>query len=187
MSKITTVAVSASMVLLASSAYAACPVFGHPGHAPHDRSGTLAVPFGGGFVRAGGFVAEPDSGPDIIDIATAAGSFGTLVEVVRAAGLTETLRGDGPFTLFAPTDAAFARLPPGTLESLLANPDKLAQLLKYHVVPGRLDANAVSSMSRLATVKGEALAVSDIRIAGTDIATANGIIHVVDDVLIPKS
>ena len=144
------------------------------------------MPFGGGFVRAGGFVAEQASGPDIVDTAVAAGSFGTLVRVVRAAGLTETLRSDGPFTLFAPTDAAFARLPAGTLDSLMANPDRLAQVLKFHVVPGRLDASTVSSMSRLATVKGEPLAVNDIRIAASDIMTANGIIHVVDDVLMPK-
>ncbi|MDJ0739362.1 MAG: fasciclin domain-containing protein [Gammaproteobacteria bacterium] len=141
------------------------------------------------FIRVGGYghsKAKPAK-PDIVDTAVSAGSFNTLVEAVKAAGLVETLKSDGPFTVFAPTDEAFAKLPKGTLESLLADPDKLAQVLKYHVVPGKLDAKAVTSVSQLSTVQGSALSVGDIAIAQTDIMTSNGIIHVIDEVLIPQS
>jgi len=125
--------------------------------------------------------------PDIVDTAVAAGSFTTLVKAVQAAGLVDTLKGDGPFTVFAPTDEAFAKLPAGTLESLLADKEKLAAVLKYHVVPGKLDASAVTSRTELETAQGTALPVGDIKIANTDIMTSNGIIHVIDEVLIPTS
>lgn len=138
-----------------------------------------------GFVRTGGYQAQVDQ-PDIVDTAVAAGSFTTLVKAVQAAGLVEVLKSDGPFTVFAPTDAAFAKLPAGTLEGLLADQEKLAQILKYHVVPGKLDASAVTGMSQLATVEGSPLPVSSIQISATDIMTSNGIIHVIDEVLIPQ-
>ena len=140
-----------------------------------------------GFVRTGGYGVTAQAQPDIVDTAFAAGAFDTLVKAVQAAGLVDTLKGDGPFTVFAPTDEAFARLPPGTLEALLADKEKLARVLKYHVVPGRLDASQVTGMSRLATVEGTDLPVSSIKIADTDIKTSNGIIHVIDEVLIPQS
>jgi len=122
---------------------------------------------------------------DIVDTAAAAGSFGTLVTAVKAAGLVETLKGKGPFTVFAPTDESFAKLPKGTLEALLADKAKLTQILTYHVVPGKLDSSAVGGMDNLATVEGSDLPVSGIKIAKTDIMTSNGVIHVIDEVLIP--
>ena len=145
----------------------------------------------GAFVKTGSYgmteANKAASQPDIVDTAVSAGSFNTLVQAVQAAGLVDTLKGDGPFTVFAPTDEAFAKLPAGTLESLLADKEKLAAVLKYHVVPGKLDAQAVTSMSSLETAEGTALPVGDIKIAQTDIMTSNGIIHVIDEVLIPAS
>ena len=138
------------------------------------------------FVRVGSYQKQMAK-PDIVDTAVAAGSFNTLVQAVQAAGLVDTLKGDGPYTVFAPTDEAFAKLPPGTVEALLNDKEKLTKILTYHVVPGKLDAKAVTGMSKLATVEGSELPVSSISIASTDIMTSNGIIHVVDEVLIPAS
>lgn len=140
----------------------------------------------GGFIRVGGHQVQ-QSKPDIVDTAVAAGSFTTLVQAVQAAGLAETLKGEGPYTVFAPTDAAFAKLPAGTVEALLNDPDKLAQILKYHVVPGNLDSATVVGMTSLTTVEGSDLPVASIRISATDIVTSNGVIHVIDEVLIPQS
>ncbi len=132
---------------------------------------------------------------DVVDAAVAAGSFNTLVAAVKAAGLVEVLKGPGPFTVFAPTDEAFAKLPAGTVEALLADKEKLSQILTYHVVPGRLEAKAVVGMNQLKTVQGSMLTVgssaSGAKVDGaniikTDIATGNGIIHVIDTVVIPN-
>lgn len=132
---------------------------------------------------------------DIVDTAIAAGSFNTLVTAVKAAGLVEVLKGDGPFTVFAPTDEAFAKLPAGTIEALLADKEKLTQILTYHVVPGRLEAKDVVRMNELKTVQGSALTVATsangamvdaAQIVKTDIATSNGVIHVIDTVVIPN-
>ena len=139
----------------------------------------------GAFVKTGSYGSQQATKPDIVDTAVSAGSFSTLVQAVQAAGLVDTLKGDGPFTVFAPTDEAFAKLPEGTLESLLADKEKLAAVLKYHVVPGKLDAKAVTSKTELPTAQGSSLPVGDIKIATTDIMTSNGIIHVIDEVLIP--
>ena len=168
-------------LLSAGMAWAGCEI--------HKMGMTANSQAAGGFIRVGGYgySASKPAQSDIVDTAVSAGSFTTLVQAVKVAGLVETLKGDGPFTVFAPTDAAFAKLPAGTLESLLADPDKLAAVLKFHVVPGKLDAKAVTSMSRLSTVQGSTLAVGDIAIAQTDIMTSNGIIHVIDEVLIPQS
>jgi len=136
--------------------------------------------------------------PDIVEIATSAGSFNTLVAAVKAAGLVETLQGDGPFTVFAPTDEAFAKLPAGTLEDLLKpeNRERLQAILTYHVVPGRVMAKDVVSMNSAATVQGQSLTVSvengtamvdNARIVQTDITARNGVIHVIDSVVIPSS
>jgi uncharacterized surface protein with fasciclin (FAS1) repeats len=133
---------------------------------------------------------------DIVDTAVAAGSFDTLVAAVKAAGLVETLKGDGPFTVFAPTDDAFAALPEGTVESLLLpeNKDMLVSILTYHVVAGKVMAADVAS-GEVPTVNGETatVAVSDsgVMIEGanvvkTDIKTSNGVIHVIDAVILPK-
>lgn len=130
---------------------------------------------------------------DIVDTAVAAGSFETLVAAVQAAGLVDTLKGEGPFTVFAPTDDAFAKLPEGTVEALLADPEKLAAILTYHVVPGKLMASDVVASNSLDTVQGGSLAIDtsdgarigNANIIQTDIATSNGVIHVIDTVLLP--
>ena len=184
MKTITISAVAAAAALFTASSMAQCPMYQNGMVKGYD---TPTVTHSGKFIRTGGYKMAAPAQPDIVDTAVAAGSFNTLVKAVQAAGLVDTLKGDGPFTVFAPTDAAFAKLPAGTLESLLADPDKLAQVLKYHVVPGKLDASAVTSMTQLSTVQGSPLAVGDIAIAKTDIMTSNGIIHVIDEVLIPQS
>jgi uncharacterized surface protein with fasciclin (FAS1) repeats len=133
---------------------------------------------------------------DIVDTAVAAGSFNTLVTAVKAAGLVKTLKGEGPYTVFAPNDAAFAKLPPGTVESLLKNKAKLATILKYHVVPGRVKAADVAGKSL--TVKTAAglpvnvdgtfgVKVNDARVIQPDIEASNGVIHVIDTVLLPPA
>jgi len=131
---------------------------------------------------------------DIVDTAVSAGSFTTLVAAVKAAGLVPTLKGKGPFTVFAPNDAAFAKLPPGTVESLLKNKAKLAAILKYHVIPGRVKAADVAGKSlKVATVEGQPLnvdgsfgvKVNDAHVIQPDIEASNGVIHVIDTVLLP--
>jgi uncharacterized surface protein with fasciclin (FAS1) repeats len=173
-------------ITLAGTASAQCAFNKAPGHAGAYMPGMSSGVEHGAFIKVGGY-SKAQQTPDIVDTAVSAGSFNTLVKAVQEAGLVATLKGEGPFTVFAPTDAAFAKLPAGTLEALLADKTKLTQILTYHVVPGRLDARAVTSMSSLATVEGSALPVSSIRIAATDIMTSNGIIHVIDEVLIPSS
>jgi uncharacterized surface protein with fasciclin (FAS1) repeats len=133
---------------------------------------------------------------DIVETAAAAGSFETLVAAVQAAGLVETLKGEGPFTVFAPTDEAFAELPEGTVASLLepGNKDQLVAILTYHVVPGKVMSGDIAGQ-RVApeTVQGRPLAinategvmVNDARVVAADVEASNGVIHVIDTVLIP--
>jgi uncharacterized surface protein with fasciclin (FAS1) repeats len=132
---------------------------------------------------------------DIVDTAVAAGSFNTLVAAVKAAGLVDTLKGAGPFTVFAPTDDAFAKLPKGTLEELLKpeNKAKLAGILTYHVLAGKVMAADVKT-SKAKTVNGKELdikagtdgvMVNGAKVVKTDIATSNGVIHVIDTVVLP--
>ena len=131
---------------------------------------------------------------DIVDTAVAAGSFKTLVAAVQAAGLVDTLKGVGPFTVFAPTDAAFAKLPAGTVEALLGDTPKLASILTYHVVAGRVMAADVMKLTSAATVQGQTVTIDTskgVQINGAnvtqaDIAADNGVIHVIDAVLLPK-
>jgi len=133
---------------------------------------------------------------DIIDTAVAAGSFKTLAAALTAANLVDTLKGAGPFTVFAPTDEAFAKLPAGTVESLLQDIPKLTAILTYHVVPGAVMASDVMTMDGQSakTVNGAMLAISTkdgVKLNGTstvvttDIACTNGVIHVIDSVLLP--
>ncbi|MEM7405846.1 MAG: fasciclin domain-containing protein [Pseudomonadota bacterium] len=135
---------------------------------------------------------------DIVDTAAAAGSFQTLVAAVKAAGLVETLKGDGPFTVFAPTDAAFAKLPAGTVESLLKpeNRDQLTAILTYHVVPGKIMSGDIAGkQAAVKTVQGQSIdvnATDGVRVDGAsvvkaDIDTSNGVIHVIDSVILPKT
>ena len=139
---------------------------------------------------------SPRAAGNIIEVATSAGNFTTLVAALNAAGLTETLNGAGPFTVFAPTDAAFAKLPAGTVESLLMpqNKSKLVALLTYHVVPGRVaSADLAGVTATPATVQGGTLAVDTsggVKVGGAtvttpDVAASNGTIHVIDTVMMP--
>jgi len=160
---------------------AATPVFAHCGSC------------GSGPTQAKAAVAAE---ADIVDIAVAAGSFNTLVAAVKAAGLVDTLKSDGPFTVFAPTDDAFAKLPAGTVENLLANPEKLKAILLYHVVPGKVTADKVTGLSEATTAEGSdikisvvdgAVKINNATVIKADVMASNGVIHVIDTVLIPGS
>jgi transforming growth factor-beta-induced protein len=138
---------------------------------------------------------QPKAAKDIVDTAVAAGSFTTLVKAVQAAGLVETLKGPGPFTVFAPTDEAFAKLPAGTVEGLLKDPEALKKVLTYHVVAGRVPASQVVGLSWADTVQGQSarirveggtVRVDEARVLTADIPSSNGIIHVIDTVLLPR-
>jgi len=132
---------------------------------------------------------------DIVDTAVGAGSFGTLVAAVQAAGLVDTLKGEGPFTVFAPTDAAFAALPAGTVEELLKpeNKDKLTAILTYHVVAGKVMSGDLSDGMTAATVNGAnitigttgGVTVNGANVTQADIEASNGVIHVIDAVILP--
>jgi uncharacterized surface protein with fasciclin (FAS1) repeats len=131
---------------------------------------------------------------DIVDTAVSAGQFTTLVKALKAADLVDALKQKGPYTVFAPTDEAFAKLPAGALDSLLNDKAKLAAVLKYHVVPGKVMAAQVKP-GAVKTLQGQALAIStkdgsvmvdDAKVIKTDIDTSNGVIHVIDSVLMPK-
>jgi uncharacterized surface protein with fasciclin (FAS1) repeats len=149
-------------------------------------------------VFAMGALARPKSpSKDIVDTAVAAGSFKTLAAALQAAGLVDTLKGDGPFTVFAPTDAAFAKLPAGTVDDLLKpeNKEKLVAILTYHVVPGKVTAAQVMKINSAKTVNGESVAISvnggtvmvdSAKVTKADIMCSNGVIHVIDSVLMPK-
>ncbi len=136
------------------------------------------------------------AGKDIVDTAVSAGSFNTLVAAVQAAGLVGTLKGKGPFTVFAPTDEAFAALPAGTVENLLKpeNKDQLVAILTYHVVPAKvMSGDIAGKQAQVLTVEGERLKVNarngvkvnNAKVVSADIAASNGVIHVIDKVLIP--
>lgn len=131
----------------------------------------------------------------IVDTAVANGNFKTLVAAVQAAGLAETLSGPGPFTVFAPTDAAFAKLPAGTVESLLKDKEKLTSILTYHVVPGKVMAADVVKLTSAKTVNGQMVTVkvngdtvmiNDAKVVTADVEASNGVIHVIDTVILPK-
>jgi uncharacterized surface protein with fasciclin (FAS1) repeats len=147
------------------------------------------------FLAAAAFAASPEK--DIVDTAISAGSFNTLVTAVKAAGLVDTLKGAGPFTVFAPTDEAFAKLPAGTVEDLLKpeNKAKLQAVLTYHVVPGKVMAKDVVKLRSAKTVNGQtmtvkaakgAVMVGGAKVVKTDIECSNGVIHVIDSVILPK-
>lgn len=131
---------------------------------------------------------------DIVDTAVAAGSFNTLAKALTTAGLVDTLKGSGPFTVFAPTDEAFAKLPAGALEALLKDKAKLTSVLTYHVVPGKVMAADVAKLKSAKTVQGTSVTIdtmNGVKIDGasvvkTDIACSNGVIHVIDTVILPK-
>ncbi len=134
---------------------------------------------------------------DIVDTAVGAGQFNTLAAALQAAGLVDTLKGSGPFTVFAPTDAAFEALPAGTVDTLLKpeNKEQLVKVLTYHVVPGKVTAAQVTSLSEATTVEGQNVAISaagdvvrinDATVVAADVMASNGVIHVIDKVLLPE-
>lgn len=132
---------------------------------------------------------------NIVETAVAAGNFTTLVAAVKAAGLADALSAEGPFTVFAPTDEAFAKLPEGTVESLLADPDKLTQILTYHVLPGIVTAEQVVELNKAETLQGQDVkikarkgnvTVDAANVVQTDIFASNGVIHVIDEVIMPE-
>lgn len=149
---------------------------------------------------AGSYSKSSTSGTntkDIVDTAASAGSFNTLVQALQAADLVDTLRGQGPFTVFAPTDEAFAKLPAGTLENLLKpeNKGQLQAILTYHVVAGKVMSSDAAMLSSAKTVNGQSfqitksgsgLMVDNAHVTKADIMTSNGVIHVIDEVIIPQ-
>jgi uncharacterized surface protein with fasciclin (FAS1) repeats len=137
--------------------------------------------------------AEPK--PDIVDTAIAAGTFNTLAKAITEAGLVDTLKGKGPFTVFAPTDEAFAKLHKGTVEALLKDKKKLTAILTYHVIAGKVKAADAAKLTTAKTVNGQSIKISakdgvvminDAKVTQADIETANGVIHVIDKVILPK-
>jgi uncharacterized surface protein with fasciclin (FAS1) repeats len=146
------------------------------------------------FAFAGGY-GKKASKQDIVDIAASAGQFNTLVTAVKAAGLVETLKGDGPFTVFAPTDEAFAQIPDDQLQALLADRDALTKVLTYHVVPGKVTASDVAKLDSAKTVQGQSVKIAASRkgvmvdqanVVKADIMASNGVIHVIDRVILPR-
>ncbi len=156
----------------------------------------LAVPSTLTAQEAQGYSESPAMAKgDILETAAAAGSFTTLAKAIEAAGLTETLKGEGPFTVFAPTDEAFAKLPKGTVDALLKDKAKLTAILTYHVVPGSVMSKNVAGMSSAKTVNGQELSIEakggkvlidKATVTQADIAASIGVIHVIDRVLMPQ-
>jgi uncharacterized surface protein with fasciclin (FAS1) repeats len=177
-------------------AIAACSSAASPSAAPTTAPAATPAPT----------TAAPSTAPsasaaaltkDIVETATEAGSFKTLLTAVKAAGLVETLQGKGPFTVFAPTDAAFAALPAGTLEGLLKDPAALKKILLYHVVSGAVTADKVVGLTSATSVEGSPIAISvkdgsvylndSAKVVTPDVMASNGVIHVIDKVILPPS
>jgi uncharacterized surface protein with fasciclin (FAS1) repeats len=181
----------AAVVIVGALVFAAC---GGGSDGSSKRSQTSATT---GKVEQPAAATMPASA-DVVATAVAAGEFTTLVKALQAAGLVDTLKGTGPFTVFAPTDAAFAKLPPGTLDQLLASPEQLKHVLLYHVVAGQaVKAADVVKLTSVPTAAGEPVTVTTINgsvtlnntstVTKADIAATNGVIHVIDTVLIPPT
>jgi uncharacterized surface protein with fasciclin (FAS1) repeats len=157
---------------------------------------TILFLLAGALAATSAFAEPAKAGKDIVDTAVAAGSFKTLAAALKAAGLVETLKGAGPFTVFAPTDAAFAKLPAGTVESLLKpeNKAKLTAVLTYHVVPGNVasaqavkltSAKTVNGKNLTLKVDGGSLFIDKAKVVKADVEASNGVIHVIDSVVLP--
>jgi uncharacterized surface protein with fasciclin (FAS1) repeats len=155
----------------------------------------LGAPAGLQAQETQGYSPSQEASADIIETAKSAGTFNTLAQAIEAAGLTETLKGEGPFTVFAPTDEAFAKLPQGTLESLLQDREQLATILKYHVVPGKVSSSQAMEISEAKTVAEKPLPISqssgklmvgNATVTKADIPASNGVIHIIDTVLLPE-
>jgi uncharacterized surface protein with fasciclin (FAS1) repeats len=189
-----------SIVLLGPAlaiAIAACSTAASPSTPPTPASSPSPAP-----ASAAAPSTEPSASAaamtkDIVETATEAGSFTTLLTAVKAAGLTETLQGSGPFTVFAPTDAAFAALPAGTLDGLLKDPAALKKVLLYHVVSGSVTSDKVVGLSSAPSVEGSPIAISvkdgtvylddASKVVTPDVMASNGVIHVIDKVILPPS
>ena len=157
------------------------PYSGMPMHSPAMHPGMRGpIPYGG---NPG---VGMKAGPSVVAIARGAGEFGTLLTALDAAGLTGLLEGDGPYTLFAPTDAAFKKRPPGALQELLGDKAKLVALLKYHVVPGRVSAAEILQSQELKTASGQLLPTKNLSVIRADVPARNGMIQVLDAVLLPS-
>ncbi len=167
---------------------------------PHGKDGSCdGYRKSGYFMKTGMHEAEKTAAAapagDIVDVAVGAGSFTMLVDALEAAGLVDTLTGEGPLTVFAPTDEAFAKIDKADLDALLADKEKLTAVLSYHVVPGKLMAADVVKLDSSKTVQGESITidtndgvkVDNARVVKTDIMASNGVIHVIDTVIMPKS
>lgn len=161
-----------------------------------SRKAVLAAATAGLILSSGCAMAGSNQGKDIVDTAVEAGQFETLAAALESAGLVETLKEPGPYTVFAPTDEAFAALPEGTVEALLQpeNRDQLIDILTYHVVPGRVmaadvvqidEAEAANGRMLDIEVVGDGVMVNDATVTATDITASNGVIHVIDSVLLP--
>lgn len=155
----------------------------------------MGIPVTASAQEAQGYAPASTAEGDIIETAGAAGSFTTLARAIEAAGLTETLRGEGPFTVFAPTDEAFAKLPKESLNALLQDRERLTQVLTYHVVPQKVGSGDIALLSKAKTVNGRELAISasdgkvmvgKATVIQADIPATNGVIHVIDTVLLPE-
>jgi transforming growth factor-beta-induced protein len=175
-----------SFLLVAAIAVSACTTPLPPVFAPPGSTQPTAAPE----------APAEEPAKDIVDTAVAAGTFTTLAAALEAAGLVDTLKGEGPFTVFAPTDDAFKKLPAGTVEGLLKDPKALGDILLYHVVPGKVMAADVVNLTSADTALGKPVSikvedgkvfVNDAQVTATDIAAANGVIHVIDSVILPPS
>lgn len=168
-----------------------------------DRSKLLIAAVFSAFIATQSLAAHHEGGDEmvtanIVEVAAGDASFSTLVAAVKAAGLVDVLAGEGPYTVFAPTDEAFAKLPEGTVEDLLKpeNKDKLVAVLTYHVVPGKVMAADVVKIESATTVQGQDVSIAasadgvmidNANVVATDVAASNGVIHVIDTVILPSS
>ena len=178
-------------------AIAACSAAASPSAAPTTAPTPTAAPTAAASPSIAPSASAAAMAKDIVQTATEAGSFKTLLTAVKAAGLVETLQGKGPFTVFAPTDAAFAALPAGTLDGLLKDPAALKKILLYHVVSGAVTADKVVGLTSATSVEGSpiAIAVKDgtvylndsAKVVTPDVMASNGVIHVIDKVILPPA
>lgn len=178
MSKLTRFVLAASIALGASSTAALAD---HHGHKDHDKKEKTEK-------------TEKTYKKDLVETALAAGKFNTLAQALTAAELVEALKGEGPFTVFAPTDEAFAKVPPDMLKALLADKAKLQEVLMYHVVSGKVKAEAASKLTSAKTLAGKDIKISvrdksvfinDAKVVMADVMASNGVIHVIDKVILP--
>ena len=178
-------------------AIAACSAAASPSAAPTTAPTPTAAPTTAAAPSTAPSASAAAMAKDIVQTATEAGSFKTLLAAVKAAGLVETLQGQGPFTVFAPTDAAFAALPAGTLDGLLKDPAALKKILLYHVVSGAVTADKVVGLTSATSVEGSPIAISvkdgtvylndTAKVVTPDVMASNGVIHVIDKVILPPA